>query len=216
MKSRRENLIDLLHGCPDAALATHSLAVPGFPFATALPFATDEHHRPVFLISRLAEHTQNLAADPRASLLVRRLLPEGEMVRATVVGNVRPIDATPLLEARYLRYQPDAERFLQLGDFRFFRLEPAQARIVGGFAQAAWLAGDRLTDSRALSLSDEAELLDSLRPLLPATARLLGIDCHGVDLYVAGERRRSAFGEAPVANSAVFAAVQRIVNSLQD
>ena len=158
MKSRSENLIDLLHGCSDAALATHSLAVPGFPFVTALPFATDERHRPVFLISGLAEHTQNLAADARASLLVRRLLPAGEMVRATLVGHVRPIDAEPLLVARYLRYQPDAERFLQLGDFRFFRLEPVRARIVGGFAQAGWLAGDRLTDSPALPLNEEAEL----------------------------------------------------------
>jgi hypothetical protein len=216
MKSRSENLIDLLHGCSDAALATHSLAVPGFPFVTALPFATDERHRPVFLISGLAEHTQNLVADARASLLVRRLLPAGEMVRATLVGHVRPIDAEPLLVARYLRYQPDAERFLQLGDFRFFRLEPVRARIVGGFAQAGWLAGDRLTDSPALPLNEEAELLDSLRPLLPATARLLGIDRHGVDLHLAGGRHRGAFADAPVDNNAVFAAVQRIVNALQD
>ena len=119
MKSRLAVLIDLLHRCPDGALATHSVAMPGYPFATALPFAIDQQHRPLFLISRLAEHTQNLAVHPRASLLVRIPLAAGEVARATVAGPVAPIDAEPLLVERYLRYQPDAERFLQLGDSVF-------------------------------------------------------------------------------------------------
>jgi len=215
MKSRLDILIDLLHTSPDGALATHSLAMPGFPFATALPFATDECHRPVFLISQLAEHTQNLQADSRASLLVRHLLPDGEMARVTIVGNVRPIHAEPLQVARYLRYQPEGERFLQLGDFRFFRLEPIQARTIGGFAQAGWLAGARLTEGVVLPLKDEAAILDALRPQLPAGAHLLGVDSHGVDLRVAQERRRFAFADAPKATEDIFFAAQAGVNALQ-
>jgi hypothetical protein len=215
MKSRRDILVDLLHGCADGALATHGLVVPGFPFATALPFAVDERQRPVFLISRLAEHTQNLAADPRASLLVRRLLPEGEMVRATLVGNVAAIDAEPLLVARYLRYQPDGERFLQLGDFRFFRLEPLQTRVIGGFGQAGWLPGGQLVDGPVLALADEAELVASLQSMLPVGTRCLGVDCHGIDLAVAGARRRADFPGAPLAGAAIPAAAQTIVDGRQ-
>jgi putative heme iron utilization protein len=203
MKPRLATLIDLLHRCPDGALATHSMAVPGYPFATALPFATDQQHRPVFLISKLAEHTQNLAADPRASLLVRTPLAGGEMARATVVGPVRPIEAEPLLVERYLRYQPEAERFLEFGDFRFFRMEPAQARIIGGFAQASWLAGERLTAVPGPDLAEERRLLDDLATATPAGTELLGVDGFGLDLHAGGERRRLPFDAPPLSGNAL-------------
>ena len=212
MESRLDILIDLLHRCPDAALATHSLALPGYPFATALPFATDEQHRPVLLISTLAEHTQNLAAAPRASLLVRVSLAEGEVARATVVGNVAPIEAEPLLVERYLRYQPDAERLLQFGDFRFFRLEPARIRIIGGFGQAGWLDGDRLGVPPRLTFAAERELLDAVTP--PAAVALLGVDCFGFDLRVAGERRRIVFEKGPLAAGDVAAALRGAVDRI--
>lgn len=212
MKPRLATLIDLLHRCPDGALATHSLAVPGYPFATALPFATDQQHRPVFLISRLAEHTQNLAADPRASLLVRIPLAEGEMARATVVGPVAPIEAEPLLVERYLRYQPEAERFLEFGDFRFFRMEPAQARIIGGFAQAGWLDGERIGVSPRLTLAEERDLLDVLAA--PAGATLLGVDSLGLDLRMGMQRLRLGFESGPLAAVGVAAAAQDLLDAL--
>ena len=95
MPPHLETLIDLLHASGEAALATHSQTMPGYPFATAVPFATDEHHRPIFLLSRLAEHTQNLLADNRASFLVARSLGQGEMARHTLVGHVLPIGRPP-------------------------------------------------------------------------------------------------------------------------
>src|SRR5207253_10813924 len=42
----------------------------GHPFASVMPYALDGAGRPVVLISSMAMHTQNLQADPRASLLV--------------------------------------------------------------------------------------------------------------------------------------------------
>jgi hypothetical protein len=212
MKSRLAVLVDLLHRCPDGALATHSVAVPGYPFATALPYATDQQHRPVFLISRLAEHTQNLAADPRASLLVRMPLSEGEVARATLVGPVRPIEAEPLLVERFVRYQPEAERFLQLGDFDFFRLEPGQVRIIGGFAQAAWLDGERIGVSPRLTLAEERAVLDTLRA--PLGVRLLGLDSLGLDISVDAERRRLAFGDLPLAAPDAAGAAQGLLDTL--
>src|SRR5687768_15780503 len=51
-------------------LATNSRQHPGFPFASVMPYALVANGAPLFLISSMAIHTQNLVADPRASLLV--------------------------------------------------------------------------------------------------------------------------------------------------
>jgi heme iron utilization protein len=206
MPSRLDTLLDLLHTTDEAALATHSVALPGFPFASSLPFVPDAGHCPVFLISRLAEHTQNLLKDSRASVLLRKPGSGAEIVRATLVGEVEPIESDPLLEARYLRYQPAAERLLQFGDFAFFRLRPQRVRIIGGFAQASWLDGERLSDLPSVSLNDEAAFLQRFAGT-PRHASLLGIDAFGIDVMTAGRRQRRPFSEAPIAADALDPAV---------
>lgn len=69
------------------------------------------------------------------------------MTRVSLIGEVQPIEADPLLVSRYLRYHPHAERFLMLGDFRFHRFEPIRVLTVGGFAKASWLEGERLQEA---------------------------------------------------------------------
>jgi hypothetical protein len=214
MASRLELLVDLLHGAGEGALATHSVAMPGYPFATAVPFATDEHHRPVLLISRLAEHTRNLAADGRAGFLLSRLLGDGEMARVSLVGTVSPIEASPALARRYLRYQPDGARFLELGDFRFHRFQPLRIRVVGGFAQAGWLDGARLLDTPSVSPEEESRLLDDVRTGLPAGAALLGVDAYGADYLAGGMRGRVSFDTAPLPATAIPAALERALAKL--
>lgn len=206
MLPRLRIVIDLIHARSHAALATQSIAVVGFPFASAVPFATDEHHRPILLLTRLAEHTQNLAADARASLLVHGEQVDGEFARATLVGQLRPFDAEMALVERYLRYQPAAERFLQLGDFRFYRLEPSQIRVIGGFGQAGWLDGERLTGAAALTMDQERDALAALAGSVAAETELLGIDCFGVDLRRAGQQQRLAFPAAATAEAIVAVA----------
>jgi putative heme iron utilization protein len=215
MLSRLEILIDLLHGAGDAALATHSLAMPGFPFASAVPFAPDERHRPLLLISRLAEHTQNLAADARASLLLARSLEAGEMARVTLIGTIVPVEADVGLTDRYLRYHPEAERFLQLGDFGFHRLEPARIRVIGGFAQAGWLDGDRLLEAACLAAADEARLREEFASRLPAGADWLGIDAYGADVSLAGVRRRLRFPAAPCDAAAIGRDLAALLDDLR-
>jgi len=214
MASRLKILIDLLHTPGGIALATHSTALPGYPFATSVPFATDEHHRPLMLISRLAEHTQNLIADPRASLLVARELGGGEIARVSLVGNVQQVELSPLLSARYLRFHPEAERFMQLGDFRYFRIDPLRIRVVGGFAQAGWLDGNQLLDAPHLSLEEELGLIQELEPSLPKGIVLLGVDAYGVDYRVAAERKRIDFKAGPVLADAANAALTRALGNL--
>src|SRR5712671_2651411 len=52
------------------SLSTLSRKQPGFPFGSVMPYGLDERGRPIFLISTMAMHTQNIQGDPRASLLV--------------------------------------------------------------------------------------------------------------------------------------------------
>lgn len=210
--SRLSTLIELLHGVPQAALATLSASMPGYPFATAVPFALDSQHRPVLLISKLAEHSRNLAQDPKASLVVSQTLGKGEITRATLVGEMVPIEATPDWTARYLRYQPDAELFLQLGDFSFARMEVLRIQIIGGFAKATWLEGKAFLDVNPLRLDQESPLLDELGSLLSTHERLLGLDAYGADVMIHGTRQRLTFQPSPVLAEAIPKA---FVNAIQ-
>lgn len=204
MHSRLEILVDLLHAQDTAALATRSTTLPDYPFASTVAFAPDQYHRPLLLISQLAEHTRNLTADPRASLLVSQAMDGGEIARASLVGRVVRIEPDALLVARYLRYQPAAERFLQLGDFAFHRFEPERVLVVGGFAQAAWLDGKTLVAAPSLACQAEAELLAAPRTL-PEGTELLGLDLYGIDVRERGRRRRIGFAAAPVSREALAA-----------
>lgn len=214
MASRLRILIDLLHATGDIGLATHSVAVPGYPFATSVPFATDERHRPVILISRLAEHTQNLIADSRASLLAARELGGGEIARVSLVGNVDEVALSPLLSARYLRFHPESGRFMQLGDFRYYRIDPLRIRVVGGFAQAGWLDGKQLLDAPHISLEEEVRLIEELQPSLPKGTVLLGVDAYGADYRIDTTRKRVDFKTGPVTADAANAALARAFKSL--
>jgi heme iron utilization protein len=60
------------------SLSTLSRKQPGFPFGSVMPYGLENDGRPIFLISTMAMHTQNLQADPRASLLVTQQDTEGE------------------------------------------------------------------------------------------------------------------------------------------
>src|ERR1700677_603379 len=84
----------LLHLGRVGSLSTLSRKRPGFPFGSLMPYALDGVGRPVFLISTMAMHTQNLQQDGRAGLLVTQTEVAGDPLgsaRVTLVGNVSPI-----------------------------------------------------------------------------------------------------------------------------
>src|SRR5437588_12876134 len=68
--SLAERARTLLHVARMGTLCTLSRKHPGFPFGSLMPYALDERGNPIFLVSSMAMHTQNLQADPRASLFV--------------------------------------------------------------------------------------------------------------------------------------------------
>src|SRR2546423_3990205 len=85
------------------SLSTLSRKQPGYPFGSVMPYGLDDHGRAIFLISTMAMHTQNLQADPHASLLVTQQGTDGEPLgasRVTLLGNVLPVSKPELPQTR--------------------------------------------------------------------------------------------------------------------
>ncbi|AOJ75431.1 HugZ family protein [Burkholderia ubonensis] len=193
--------LHLLHRCALGTLATHAREPQGFPYPTVVPFAPDARHRPVILVSGLAEHTRNLAADPRAGFLVVDA-PDGDVLnaeRATLLGRFAPVDADPHLVARYLRYEPDAARYLALGDFTFWALDVERLRYIGGFGRMGWVDGTALDARAPLGFDDERALWDAYESsdVRRAGLDLLGVDRYGADWRHDGRRLRTPFAPLP-------------------
>ncbi|KWO52579.1 HugZ family protein [Burkholderia territorii] len=193
--------VHLLHRCALGTLATHARDPQGFPYPTVVPFAPDANHRPVILVSGLAEHTRNLVADPRAGFLVVDA-PDGDVLnaeRATLLGRFVPLGDDPHVAARYTRYEPDAARYLALGDFTFWALDIERLRYIGGFGRMGWVDGTGLDALAPLSFDDERALWNAYDS---SDARrdgleLLGVDRHGVDWRCDGRRVRTPFEPMP-------------------
>jgi putative heme iron utilization protein len=127
-----------------ATLSTVSRKQPGFPFGSLMPYALDDAGRPLFLISTMAMHTQNLKADPRASLFVAQAAPDGDVLgaaRITLVGNVLQLsdEEKPAARELYLTAHPNSQYWVDFTDFSLFRLEPVDVYFVGGFGVMGWV-----------------------------------------------------------------------------
>lgn len=179
----------VLRQCDFAALATHSAKMPGYPFVSHAPFALDGAGQPILLLSRLAEHTRNLAEDPRASLMVSVPGPDPQaQPRLTLMGDLMAGPVSLSLQDRYLRYHPDAAAYLGFGDFRFYRLTCKRVRLVGGFARAGWVEPAEW-QARPLAEGEEAGLLGRLKRRIPTGWQILGLDWEGMDVRTADRGR---------------------------
>jgi len=188
----------ILRRCDFGALATHSAKLPGYPFVSHAPLALDGAGRPLLLISRLAEHSRNLEADPRVSLMVSLPSEEAQaQPRLTLIGDLRPAEVDAPARERYLRYHPDAATYLSFGDFRFYRLEVQAVRLVAGFARAGWITPADWT-CRPLPEDKEVLMLESVQRRAPAAWCIVGMDWEGLDACApGGERRRLSWQEEP-------------------
>ena len=208
-----DSVIHLLHNPSSGALATQSTQMPGYSFASIIPFVLDERHRPVFLTSKLAEHTKNLLVDCRASFLVsssgEQNILAGE--RLSLIGDVKPVDPSSEFIARYLRYQPDAEQYLALGDFAFFQLTQRRGRYVAGFGQMGWIEELDWADCASLPLLEEVQLMHEIEP---PSGRILGLDCYGFDIEHNGKRERQRFPNGPVTTDKIAEVVKRFLAAI--
>ena len=149
-------------------LATLSRKHPGHPFASLMPYALDAAGRPLYLISAMAMHTQNLEADPRASLLVTQPGPgpqgheSGAALasgRLTLMGEARRVPDADVAAARsaYLARHEQAGYWVDFEDFAFWRLEVRDLYFVGGFAAMDWVTAEAYLAARPDPLADAAE-----------------------------------------------------------
>jgi heme iron utilization protein len=108
-------------------------------------------------LSRLARHTRNLLADPRASLAISATDPgDGDaqqLPRVSIQGRVLVVDsASPgygLARKRYLERLPEARERFSFSDFLLLRLIATEARFVGGFSRAYTLRAEQLREVAA-------------------------------------------------------------------
>ena len=151
--SHAERVRTLFSLASSGTLCTLSRKHPGFPFGSMMPYALDPAGRPIFLISNMAMHTQNLKADPRVSLFVARLDTEGDPLgaaRATLVGDAEAVPEQQGAAARdlYLARHENSRYWVDFADFTFYRLEPLDLYYVGGFGVMGWVDAQEYTRAK--------------------------------------------------------------------
>ncbi|MEX2033594.1 MAG: DUF2470 domain-containing protein [Xanthobacteraceae bacterium] len=137
----------LMREARSGALAT-LMAGSGDPYCSLVNVATAADGTPLLLISRLAVHTKNILADPRASLMLDERKPGDplEGARVMLTGTAIKTESADA-RRRYLMQQPEAEMFAGFGDFSFYELKLKGAHLVAGFGRIVDLKpADVLTD----------------------------------------------------------------------
>ena len=151
----------LLHLGRIGTLSTISRKQQGFPFGSVMPYSLDENGRPVFLISTMAMHTQNLHADPRSSLLVTHADASGDPLgasRVTLVGNVVLIPEPKVAAVRklYLERYANSKNWVDFEDFSFYRMNVMDVYYVGGFGVMGWVTASDYLHGQPDPLADAA------------------------------------------------------------
>ncbi len=178
------------------SLSTHSRKHAGFPFGSMVPYAADELGRPIFLISSMAMHTQNLQQDPRASLLIIQPDVSGDPLgaaRLTLLGNVTEAPAEEVRDLYLSRYE-NAKFWQDYTDFAYYRLDISSVYFIGGFGVMGWISSEDYKNA----------LPDPLAEVAPAIIRHMNAD-HADALRLIARRFAS---ETP--DEAAITAVDRL------
>jgi putative heme iron utilization protein len=205
----------LLRAAEKASLAT---LLDGAPYASLVLLAVDHDASPILLLSTLAEHTRNLAADGRVALLLDGTAGLDEPLtgpRLTVLGQASVSDE-PRLRQRFLARHPGAALYAGFKDFAFRRVTVERGHLVAGFGRITWLAGSALLGRLEPGLAErEADIVahmnadhaDAVRlyatrlaGLPDGTWQMTGCDPEGIDLRLGGRVGRVDFAR-PVADA---------------
>lgn len=201
----------VLRAADRAVLAT--AGAEGWPYASLVLVALEPDGTPLLLLSRMAEHTRNIAADPRVSLLfdgTAGFADPLEGPRLTVLGRAA-VSIAPGARARYLARHPGAAGYAGFGDFAMWRVSVARAHLVAGFGAIHGLsAAELLCDTAGCEalLGGEAAVVAELNArhadAIDACAarltggsgsgwRITGVDPEGCDLRRGGAVARLPF-----------------------
>ncbi len=217
MPSRAELAADarrLIRRALKASLATLD-AKTGYPYASLITVATDASGAPVFLISALARHTQNLVQDARASILVDGTGGLGDPLqgaRISLFGRAEKTD-DEAVKRRFLARHEEAAFYAGFPDFSFWRLNLEGAHYIGGFGRIVDFTPSQLlidADGAKALLEAEPEILEHMNQdhadaialyamkLLggeEGSWRMVGCDPEGCDLLHGDHALRLAFDQ---------------------
>lgn len=195
-----------------AALAT--LTADGDPWASVITYGALDDGAPVLCLSRLAEHGRNVAADPRASLVISQVDRPADPLagaRVTLAGRVTPpTDTASLAVARaaHLTAVPAASTYIDFSDFSLWILQVERVRWVGGYGRMDSASGPAFAaaqpdpvarDARAAVGHLNADHADALLEIARAlggypdatAAACSGLDRYGIDLALDTARGRA-------------------------
>tara|TARA_R110002110_G_scaffold415612_7_gene652208 strand:- start:14311 stop:14892 length:582 start_codon:yes stop_codon:yes gene_type:complete len=155
---------------------------------------------PLLLLSDLARHSRNFAADPRVSLIIGKLgLDALSQTRATLIGRIEATDDANQKE-RFLRHHAGARSQMTFGDFNLYRLHVESIHFIAGFGRIETLPADEVIlstpDGTALAEAEadivahmNADHADSVHAYASVLAdrhglgwTMTGIDPEGIDL----------------------------------
>ncbi len=127
----------------------------GVPYGSLVLMARCSSNMPLLLLSDLADHTQNLLADGRVSLMLDgtgsadngHKAMTGE--RLTIMGNIEKGEKDALLAA-FLAVHPEAELYAGFTDFNCYRVIPTRFHLIAGFGRIMWLDADLVMSAEIL------------------------------------------------------------------
>jgi putative heme iron utilization protein len=202
----------LARGRTRAALAT---SLGGAPYASLVLLAVDLDASPLLLLSSLAQHSRNIAFDPRVSLLLDATEEHPDPLagpRLSLLGRALRTDDRRL--ARFIAHHPTSAGYAGFDDFQLYRVEVERGHLVAGFGRIDWIDGGdfRFAGDVDVLAAAEPEILKHMNDdhgdaiehyahhLLGRSGagwRMTGIDPEGIDLRCDGESARLDFA-APV------------------
>ena len=125
----------LIRTSRSGVLATVDTETGGTPYASLVLTSCTMDASPLLLLSDLARHSRNIAADGRVSLIIGKLgLDALSQTRATLIGSIEPSDDADQ-KARFLRHHAGARSQMTFGDFRVYRLRLESVHFIAGFGR---------------------------------------------------------------------------------
>ena len=195
----------------DGVLSTHSTDLPGYPFGSITPYCLNQDGQAVILISTIAQHTRNIIADNKVSLIAFEQQADDSQAagRVTYIGNALAINDEAMAE-RYYRFYPNSRNFHKTHDFNFYVIDLVRARYIGGFGQIYWVEKEGFLKTNPFSFEEETGMVEHMNAdhqdamnhycdlfELAYDAehkpQLVGVDSEGFHLRIAGRLSRIQF-----------------------
>tara|TARA_R110002111_G_scaffold10681_2_gene34039 strand:+ start:1536 stop:2246 length:711 start_codon:yes stop_codon:yes gene_type:complete len=195
----------------NGVLSTHSIDLPGYPFGSITPYCLNQEGQAVILISTIAQHTRNIIADNKVSLIAFDDQADDSQAagRVTYIGNAIEMTDEAMAD-RYYRFYPNSRHFHKTHDFNFYTIELVRARYIGGFGEIYWVEIGDFLKQNPFSFSEETAMVEHMnsdhqtamnhycdlfniafsQDTLPSLA---GVDSEGFYLRVAGQIHRIQF-----------------------